>query len=282
MESSFLFTPGPRIESLKKLGADPDGCHAVVIDLEDSVHPKMKQRAREAIAIFDYSGLINKNISIGLRINSITTGDGIRDLLFLKETFKDLAPFGYVMLPKVSSPQELALYRKHLDFDVRLFAIIETLEAVDKVDEIASEADALVYGEADLKAQLYAPNPYFLQLVKAKICAAASKYSLNAIDTNSFEIKDLEYFQKQCQESKDAGFLAKAAIHPTQLKIINRVFSHTEEEIFKYKSVISEYTETLNGFQLSDRTKIIAPPFVAKAKRMLELYEENICERPDM
>ena len=94
-----------------------------------------------------------------------------------------------------------------------------------------------------------------------------------AIDTNSFEIENIETLKNECVSAKQYGFTAKAAIHPNQVDTINEVFSTLPHEIQKYQSLIEAYNSSDTGFIMVDG-QVIAPPFIAKAKKMIAFFNK--------
>ena len=49
----------------------------IVVDLEDSIHVKDKELARQKVKSFDFAPITNKGIKVGVRINSIALYDGL-------------------------------------------------------------------------------------------------------------------------------------------------------------------------------------------------------------
>lgn len=271
---SFLYTPAVRVDSLMRHEVTAD---VIVIDLEDSVHINAKNEAREKVAAFDFSSFTSIGIRIGIRVNHIGSYDGLRDLELLRTLYEQgHCAFEYVLLPKMTHPSEIRIYRSlfgSLRQSPKLISFIETLDAVENVDQIASASDAICLGQADLSAMLYSPNPAFLDYARARLCAAAAKYHIQAIDTNSFEIEDMAKFERECVAAKECGFTGKAAIHPRQVEGINRIFSVSPETVEIYRSTIDAYVNAQTGFALKDG-QVVAPPFVAKARMMLEAYDK--------
>jgi len=272
--ASYFYCPALRLPKL--LGKlDELSPQAVVIDLEDSIHPTEKAQARAAVEAYDFAPLRARNLPVGLRVNTIRLSHGLSDLMLL-ERLADRGPaFDFVLLPKLRSGAEVEIYRAHLDrlpTPVLAYSFIETVDAVTETDAIASLSDALCYGQADLCAELYAPNPHFLADAQARLTAAAAKHRIPAIDTNSFEIENMAVVEAQSQASREAGFTGKAAIHPSHVPIINRVFGTRRETLTEYRSTIADYDTQGCGFKIyGDR--VVAPPFVAKARLMLGLHE---------
>lgn len=275
MHVSYLYTPALRVDSLianrQNLCAD-----AVVVDLEDSIHVNAKAEARARVAELDVSPLTERGVRVGLRINSIATYDGLEDLELLRRLGKQGRHlFEFILVPKVNHATEVKVYRSLLGAlpePPEVYPFIETVEAVENADGIAAVSDGLCFGQADLVAEMYSPNPAYLDYARARLCVAAARYRLQAIDTNSFEIEDMTRFEGECVAAKAHGFTGKAAIHPRQVPAINATFSITAPTIARYRELIDAYHRSSVGFVLVDG-EIIAPPFVAKARRMLELYE---------
>ncbi|HYK00410.1 MAG TPA: CoA ester lyase [Thermoanaerobaculia bacterium] len=271
---SFLYTPAVRVDSLNRHDVAAD---VIVIDLEDSVHVNAKTEAREKVAAFDFSAFAAAGIRLGLRVNYVGSFDGLRDLELLRTLYEQgHCAFEYILLPKMTHPSEIRIYRSlfgSLRQSPKLISFIETLEAVENVDAIASASDAICLGQADLSAQMYSPNPAFLDYARARICVAAARHHIQAIDTNSFEINDMARFERECVAAKECGFTGKAAIHPRQIDGINRIFSVSADTVDCYQKTIEAYVSASTGFALKDG-QVIAPPFVAKARMMLEAYDK--------
>ncbi|HEX6160082.1 MAG TPA: CoA ester lyase [Thermoanaerobaculia bacterium] len=273
---SYLYTPAPRIDSLVAKRQDIVA-DAVVIDLEDSVHINAKAAAREKVCHFDFSPLTKLGIRLAVRINTIASFDGLRDLEMLRERYaRGDCAIASVLLPKVNHPSEVRIYRSLFDGLAqrpRLISFIETIEAVENADAIAAVSDAICFGQADLAAQMYSPHPVFLDYARTRMCAAAARYQIQVIDTSSFEIRDMVRFERECVAARECGFTGKVAIHPIQVEPINRVFGISDETVAGYRNLIEAYVNADVGFALKDG-QVVAPPFVAKARMMLAAYEK--------
>lgn len=275
MHISYLFTPALKIDALRN-GANHAGS-LVVIDLEDAVHANAKQRARDALARCDLQALGMDREAIGIRINSLSSLDGLRDIELLRRLGSDRWPIAYVFLPKLNNVQELQLYRTLLSAvlkDARLVSIIETVDAVENVDAIAAASDALILGQADLVAEMYSANGAYLAYARARLCIAAARYGIMAIDTNSFELNDMAILRQECLAAKQDGFVGKAIIHPRQAAVVKDVFTVSAREVDQYRDAIACYDSAPEGFAIVDG-KVIAPPFIAKARKMLAFFERN-------
>lgn len=273
---SYLYTPAPRIDTLiakrQDIAAD-----VVVIDLEDSVHVNAKAAAREKVGDFDFSPLTKLGLRLAVRINTICSFDGLRDLEMLRERYErgDCA-IASVLLPKINHASEVRIFRSLFDSlkqRPRLVSFIETIEAVENADAIAAVSDAICFGQADLNAQMYSPHPVFLDYARTRMCAAAARYRIQSIDTSSFEIQDMARFERECVAAKECGFTGKVAIHPVQVEPINRIFGVSSEVLAGYRRLIDAYENADVGFAMKDG-QVVAPPFVAKARMMLATYDK--------
>src|SRR5277367_6526722 len=109
MLRSFLFVPG---DSERKLGnADDSGADALILDLEDSVAPDCKPRARELVPEFlkDRAKAARK-FQLWVRINPLDTALALADLAAVAAA----APDGLV-LPKAKGPMDVVRLSHYLD-----------------------------------------------------------------------------------------------------------------------------------------------------------------------
>ena len=134
---SILFVPANKIELLPKAFAkQPD---VVLLDLEDAVSLQEKDAAREQV--FHY--LTNHDLpeNLALRINSITTPEGLADILALQKTKIKLT---LMFLAKVESYAELEIYHQHLKAHCeKVIPFIESTKAFSQLTEIAKHLKSI-------------------------------------------------------------------------------------------------------------------------------------------
>jgi citrate lyase beta subunit len=269
----YFYTPALRIDSVVKSGARAGVMQ--VFDLEDSIPAGSKAAARSCLATADLSGTGLPGVM--LRINSIETPDGLADMQMLLDLGGQVGgvPVQAVLAPKIAAGRDVAIYRSllaSLPNPPEICSFIETVDAVENAFGIAACSDGLCFGQADLVAEMYSPDESFLAHARARLCVAAAKYQLPAIDTNSFDLWDAEVIRQQSQAAKRCGFTGKAAIHPKQIDVIVETFSIDPAEMDGYLRTIKDYESDANGFAVS-KDRVLAPPFVAKARRMLALFD---------
>jgi malyl-CoA/(S)-citramalyl-CoA lyase len=159
-------------------------------------------------------------------------------------------------------------YTKRIGFEM----IIETALGMQNVHEIASACprnESLHFGVADYAASTQArtiniggPNPDYSVLTHAdengkrdlhwgdmwhyavaRMVVAARANGLRAIDGPFGDISDPDGFAAQARRSAVLGCEGKWAIHPSQVGIVNDIFSPSEEEVTRAKRVISAMDE---------------------------------------
>jgi citrate lyase subunit beta/citryl-CoA lyase len=85
------------------------------------------------------------------------------------------------------------------------------------------------------------------------------------------DLKDLEGLEKDTLIAKNLGFGGKMCVHPTQIEIINRVFSYRQDEIVQAQKIIAAFkkaeAEGKGAIQLDG--KFIDIALVKKAQRIL-------------
>lgn len=273
VEPCLFYVPASRADSLLK--NVPRGSVSLVLDLEDSVPVHAKSTARERLGEVDLSG--TGQTGVMLRVNSIETPDGLLDIQTIRALGGEVGglPVRAVLVPKVSTGRDVAIYRSLLS-DLadppEIYSFIETVDAVENAFDIAAASNGLCFGQADLVAEMWAPDESYLDHARARMCVAASRYGLPVIDTNSFELWDMGLVRAQCEAARRSGFTGKAAIHPKHVDPILETFVVPAEELDGYRRTIKEYEANERGFAVA-KGQVLAPPFVLKARRMLALHD---------
>lgn len=273
VDPCYFYTPALRVDSIIRSGT-PAGA-VQVLDLEDSTPQRSKAAARERLADVDLSG--TGLTGVMLRVNSIETPDGLADMRALVDLDGEIGglPVQVLLVPKVAAGRDVAIYRSllsSLSNPPEICSFVETVDAVENAFDIAAASDGLCFGQADLVSEMYAPDESFLAHARARLCVAAARYGLPAIDTNTFELWDTEVIRAVSEAAKRCGFTGKAAIHPRQVDVIVETFSVSPEELDGYLQTIKDYESDANGFAVT-KDRVLAPPFVAKARRMLALFD---------
>jgi citrate lyase subunit beta / citryl-CoA lyase len=244
---SVLYMPGSNARALEKARELP--CDAVIFDLEDAVAPDAKAKARELIvAALQMGGFGRREVLV--RINGLDTGWWLDDLAVAA------AGPDAVLVPKVSTPEQLREVAKHLvgvkaETRVRLWAMMETPLAMLNARDIAAAAldpdtrlAGFVMGTNDLakdtRARILpgrAPMlPWLMNCV-----AAARAYGLDILDGVYNDIGNAEGFAAECAQARDLGFDGKTLIHPQQIGPCNAAFSPSQDDVAWARKIIAAF-----------------------------------------
>jgi (S)-citramalyl-CoA lyase len=245
------------------------GADVCTLDLEDAVPPARRQEARSCTSRF-FEG--PSDCVRALRINSLRTADGLRDILALLEgTVRPDA----LLVPKVNSVHDLLILEEllgdHLT-DIGYLVTIETAAGLSAVEEIATATPrvrALVFGAADFAAELGISMEWDpLLYVRSRIIAAAAGAGIPAIDAPTFDLGSEAGLKIDVSRSRELGFQGKAAVHPRQVTAINEAFTPLPAEVQRARRVIDMAHGRSGQIGVIDG-QMIGPPMVAAAHRIL-------------
>ncbi|MGC2032376.1 MAG: CoA ester lyase [Steroidobacteraceae bacterium] len=261
---SLLFVPGDRPERFDKALAS--NAHVVCIDLEDAVGPERKSLARQST--LDCLDRCSSD-RLAVRINRVTTQQGLRDILSLCEA--RVQP-RLLLLPKVESVVELEIVTEAFkSAQIGLIPLIESVKGLREVATIsaARACVALMFGGHDFAGELGVAmewEPMLLaRLTIVQACAAAG---VAAIDAPSLEIQDEKALEEEARRCKALGFTAKAAIHPAQIPLLNRVFQPTDQEIAEAQDAINVFHST-EGSAAQFRGRLLDKPMMRRYELIL-------------
>jgi len=251
---SVLYMPGSNARALEKARTLPvDG---VILDLEDSVAPDVKAKARDQVmAAVRAGGFGHREVFV--RINSLDTEWGVDDLAAAAAVAPDA-----VLVPKVSTTGQLEavgqrLFDMHAGLHTRVWVMIETPLAIFNAAAIAAGSRdsetrlaGFVLGTNDLAKETRArlvPGRAPMVPWLATCIAAARIYGIDVLDGVYNDIGNQDGFKDECAQARDMGFDGKTLIHPSQIEPCNAVFSPTPEEVAEAKKIIAAFDEPQNA-----------------------------------
>ena len=273
---SVLFVPGINARALEKArGLEAD---ALIFDLEDSVAPDAKGKARAAIAAAVAQGGYGRRELI-LRVNALNTEWADDDLRAAAQMKLDA-----VLLPKVESEAEprkaeAIMISAGAPLDQKIWCMIETARAVLHAEAIASATPrlkAFVMGTADLSKELHAEETPLREPMTTALglCVLAARaYGLAVLDGVHFDITDAEGFERSCRQGRMLGFDGKTLIHPNSIAAANRIFAPDAAALDHAQRVIAAFNEARGqgkGLAVLDG-RLIERLHVADAERILAL-----------
>lgn len=263
---SLLFVPGARPERFEK--ALEAGADAVCIDLEDAVPPPDKDEARRATLDF-VAQPRERSLSLGLRINAVRSAFGMADLVAISAS---PAKPAFVMMPKASHREDVAIVAEVLGPNVPLFPIVESALGLKNAFEIAAAPSvfAVLFGGADFSADLGAELSWEPMLhARGTLAAACAAAGVQLLDVPYLDIKDEEGLLASTQRVKAMGFTGRACIHPTQIAGVHAAFTPTDAEIAHAHAVNEAFAAAAGGAALLNG-KLIELPVIRAATRVLE------------
>lgn len=241
--------------------ADQSTADQVVLDLEDSVAPAAKAKAREHVVSALSTYRFAKKLR-SVRVNGCDTAWCEDDIGAVMEGAGDKVDS--LVVPKVESVDHVHLVESLLDQIERklrlkkrvgLELLIESARGIENISSIAGGSDrnqALIFGPADLAASLRIPEltiggrpgqagdyqDYFL----VRILVASRANGLYAIDGPYARIHDHDGLRISAERAARLGFDGKWAIHPGQIEVLNDVFSPRQEDFDKAAAILTAYS----------------------------------------
>ena len=267
---SVLFVPAVRPDRFAKAVAT--GADAVCLDLEDGVSFAQKDEARDkALALLaDHPRVCAEVV---LRINEPASDLGERDLEALLAA--GVRPDA-LMVPKVGDPDTLrALVRRLAPVLPRLPLVVQIetargLAAIDAVAVAVPDVAVLFFGAVDLSAELGCAIEWdALLCARSRVVASAALAGVDAMDTPFMDVGAPSRLDEEARAVRRLGFTGKAAIHPTQVAIIQAAFSPAPEAVAWARRIVAAYEANAGGVLLVDG-KLVERPVIASARRILD------------
>jgi citrate lyase subunit beta/citryl-CoA lyase len=273
---SYLYVPGDdprRIEKALATGAD-----AVVIDLEDSVAPNRKEEARSNTARVLESGPARP---VFVRINAPGSEFAARDIAAVAALH-----LSGLRLPKVESLESVRLVAETLEelrSEARIQCLIESALGLEIALEIARSHERVAgisLGEADLAADLGVRDEAGLLYARSRIVSASRAAGLpGPVQSVYTRVNDLDGLRRSTEQGKNMGFVGRSAIHPSQVPIINEVFTPTEEEVAEAQELLDrlegEAGSGTGAFVLEDG-RFVDRAVVESARRTLAWRDQEV------
>jgi citrate lyase subunit beta/citryl-CoA lyase len=282
---SLLFVPGDSARKLEKgLGS---GADALIIDLEDSVALSAKEEARRVTAGFlkEAAGQTDRP-RLFVRVNGLTTGLTDADL----DGVMGGGPDG-IVLPKTIGGTDVShlgakLAVREAEFDLedgrtRIVAIAtENARGVFALGTFAGAShrlQAITWGGEDLSADIGAEanrderglytDPY--RLARAMTLLGAAAAEVDAVDSVYTNFRDMEGLAAECRDARRDGFVAKMAIHPAQVPVINEAFTPSAEAIAKARAIADAFEHNPGAGVIGIEGEMLDRPHLKRAERLL-------------
>ncbi len=282
------FVPGANEKMLTKAMATE--ADALVLDLEDAVTPENKDDARKIVAgwLADVDFGSQERM---VRINPIDTPWFRADM----EATMVNPPDSY-LVPKVHGPDdvrmidrvvsELEAQHGHVAGSVKLVVLgTETAAGFQNIAGIpcVPRVDALTWGAEDLSAALGArrnrgPDGKYLPLfeqARTACMVSAAAAGVQPLDTVFVDVTDPDALRQDCLDGAWIGFTGKISIHPSQIDVINEVFTPSDEDVARARALLDELTVQQAQGKMAFRFEgqMVDVPHFTQARRVLALAE---------
>lgn len=260
---SLLFAPGNRARMLEKVGTF--GADAVVIDLEDAVPIAEKEATRATVraALETY-----RWPCAFVRVNTVDAKTVYSKPFGTADIAAVVCPWlAGIMVPKVESPHEVQAADTALaeaerkaglpEGSIELVPLLETALGVTRAYELAGTSPRIrriSFGAGDFTTDLGVPwtsdgTAYFVARSLVVIAARANRRE--ALDTVFADIKDLAGLERDARLGCSLGCKGKVCIHPTQVAVVNAVYTPSAEELAEARRFVAAFDAATRAGQAS-------------------------------
>jgi citrate lyase subunit beta/citryl-CoA lyase len=282
---SVFYVPG---NNEKMVAKSPEfAADIITLDLEDSVPPAEKPKAREVTREnLKYAG--SGGCPVYVRINNwetLLTNDDLETIVY-----EGLAG---VCLAKCGGPdhvqrlewklEELERRRGLKVGSIVIQLLIETAKGVINAYASATASkrvNSLIFGAVDytkdmrVKYTLEAEEQFY---ARAHTAVAARAAGCIAIDCPFTAFKDTEAFEKNTRFGRQLGYEGRMLIHPSQIEPSNRIYTPPPEDVEWAKGVVKVFEEegiAKGSASVSYQGKMVDTPVYDNARTILAIMEE--------
>ena len=258
------------------------GPDSIMLDLEDSVTLAEKDAARllvyHALKTVDYG-----HTERVVRINPLSTPYGKKDVEAVVKAGVEV-----IRMPKTECADEVRALEAEIlkvekeigrEGETRIMAAIESALGIVHAYEIATASPRMMgiaLGAEDYSANLKTHRTAGgteLLLAREQMVVAARAAGIACFDTVFSNLDDMEGFRKEVELIRELGFDGKSIIHPSQIEIVNEVFTPSVKEIEKARAVVAAIRDARakGSGVLSLNGKMVDRPVLLRAERTLAL-----------
>jgi citrate lyase subunit beta/citryl-CoA lyase len=248
---SILFVPGCKPKWFEKISSS--GADGVILDLEDSVPLHLKSEARTLVS--DKISILAQNTQqIFVRINRSNYSFDLDDLEAVIQP--NLAA---LVLPKVNGPEDIEHLsnliadieiKKNLQVGTTKFiASLETARSIYLAYEIACKDRVISLAgistkNGDVSRSVgfqWTPEGLETLYIKSKVVLAARAAGITPIGGIWQDVHEFEGLRKSAQLNRQLGFSGELVLHPSNVSIINEIYTPSDEEINYYRGMIEAF-----------------------------------------
>ncbi|MCL4425151.1 MAG: CoA ester lyase [Firmicutes bacterium] len=282
---SILYVPGNNEKMLAKAPSFP--ADIITLDLEDSVPPAEKARARELVRQNLKTAGANGS-QVYVRINNWET----------EMTNDDLEAVVYeglqgVTLAKCGHPDNV----KRLDWkleelerrrglpvgSIKVSLLLETAKGVIFAYDscVASpRVVSAIFGAVDFTKDMRVKltnEGDEQKYARRHVAVAARAAGVIAIDAPFVDFQNTEAFERNTREGRQMGYEGRMIIHPSQVEPCNRIYSPDPADVEWARGVVKAFEEDAiakGTAAISYKGKMVDTPVYLTAKDILKAQEE--------
>ncbi|HET7841227.1 MAG TPA: aldolase/citrate lyase family protein [Terriglobia bacterium] len=276
LRRSRLYLPGNEPKFF--INAGLHGADAIILDLEDSVHPDQKDAARILVRNA-LCGVSFESCERMVRINPFPLG--LEDLEEIVPELPDL-----ILIPKVEHAEQVQevdaaiariAAREKIERPIWLMPILESALGVEHAFAVSLGSKRVVaatLGAEDYTADLGVMKTREgdeLSYARRRLVNAAHAAGVQAIDTVYGDVGDLDGLREWARRARAMGFEGMGCVHPRQIPVIHEAFAPSPEEIRKALDIVEAFDEAQRqGLGVvSLGSKMIDPPVVHRAVKLV-------------
>ncbi len=284
---SMLFVPVHVERFVAK--AHTHGADAIILDLEDSVPPAEKERARSLVGPVAEK-VARENADVVVRINrpwrmaikdmEASVGGKVRALMLPKVAGAEHIRLAAEVLSELEAERNIA------PGTTQLIAMIETPDALLQAREIATASPRLVglmVGTEDLAQSagmaVDSEGLIYTNQVVVFAARAAGICPLGIVGTVA-EYKDLDAVRETIRRSRKLGYSGSPCVHPSVVPILNEEFAPSAADVNRAREMIAAYEQAeaagLGAVEFEGR--MIDVPVVDRARDLIRAHNK-IAER---
>lgn len=281
LRRSLLYVPGSSPKMLEKALAF-DETDGIIFDLEDSVSPPEKGKARELVC-----GALQK----------AANGTGQREIIvrpnplsspFAFDDFAAICPLApdSLIITKASRNVLVCadmlvtmLENKHglTPGNIRLIPLIESAEGIEDISAIlraSPRITAAQFGAEDFTKDMEVARTREsgeVAYARNRLAVACRSAGVDCLDTPYVDFRDLDGCDADTRYAKSIGMTGRTVIHPSLAGLTNRIFSPSPKEIALAENIVRTFDEAASrglGAVALDG-KMIDAPIVERARNLL-------------
>jgi len=284
---SILFVPAISERLIASALRQP--ADALQIDLEDSVLPEDKGRAREAV------GSIARRMEASGKTVFVRVNRAWRHLVRDLEASvcASVCAITLAKVPDGSFVRAVAEILSELEDEqgvspghTRLIAMIEDPRGLQQIDAIASAHDrlaAIILGAEDLAQSMHtALDEDLLLHANLLLLTAARAAGIRPLGYlgSVADYQDPERLRAQIARARSLGFEGAFCIHPSQIAILNQGFAPSAAELQAAGELLEAWklARSMGKGAFAHKGRMVDRPIVEQAQRILDFGQRQLAQ----